>query len=94
MCFHSPGRRWQAGVGFREQPGVERDVAYMAAQLEAGRLAIGDRSSTTRAELMALACALARRCARIAEADPTVRDRLLLVQVKPWMVAMKALVAE
>ena len=90
VFFHSPGPRWQPGVGFRDQPGVERHVSYMADQLEAGRLAIGGPFLDDSGGMMALRAESPEAALAIAEADPTVQDGLLLVQVKPWMVAMNA----
>ena len=41
VVFHRPGPAWQAGVDFREQPGVMEHVQHYAKLLEDGKLAMG-----------------------------------------------------
>jgi uncharacterized protein YciI len=89
--FHSPGPRWDTATGFRQQPGVERHVAYMAQQLEAGKLVLGGPFLDDSGGMMVLRADSQDEARAIAEADPTVIDGLLLVHVKPWMLAMSSL---
>ena len=89
--FHSPGLRWVEGVGFREQPGVAQHVRYMAEQLEAGRLVFGGPFLDDSGGMMVLRAENKDEAVSIAEADPAVQDGLLLVAVKPWMMAMNSL---
>jgi uncharacterized protein YciI len=89
VLFHSPGPRWSAGMGFREQPGVGEHIAYMAAQAEAGLLVIGGPFLDDSGGMMVLRADSPEAARAIAESDPTVQDGLLLVEVKPWMAAMR-----
>jgi uncharacterized protein YciI len=88
LLRHSPGLRWQAGAGFREQPGIEGHVAYMAEQSDLGRLVLGGPFLDDSGGMMVLRADSFEAARAIAEADPTVADGLLTVEVRPWMVAM------
>lgn len=92
--FHTPGARWEDGVGFREQPGVGAHVGYMAEQLAAGRLVFGGPFLDDSGGMMVLRADSLDDARAIAEADPTVLDGLLRVTVKPWMMAMNSLDSE
>lgn len=88
--FHSPGARWQEGIGFREQPGVGAHVQYMAQQQQAGLLVFGGPFLDDSGGMMVLRADSIEEAVAIAEADPTVLDGLLKVAVKPWMMAMNS----
>ena len=92
--FHTPGPGWAEGVGFREQRGVGEHVGYMAQQLEAGRLVFGGPFLDDSGGMMVLRAESEAEAVAIAEADPTVLNGLLLVSVKPWMMAMNSLSSE
>lgn len=91
VLLHSPGPRWQAGIGFRHQDGVGRHVRYMREQLEGGRLILGGPFLDDSGGLMVLRASTLEEARAIALADSTVVDGLLQVDVRPWMVVMDGL---
>lgn len=94
VLFHTPGPRWADGAGFREQPGVENHVQYMADQLAAGSLIFGGPFLDDSGGMMVLRADSREQAVAIAEADPTVANGLLRVAVKPWMMAMNSFPVE
>lgn len=88
VIMHTPGVAWQAGTGFREQPGVMAHVEYMAGLLEAGTLAFGGPFLDDSGGMALLQGADLAEAERVAQADPSVQAGLLKARVVPWMVAM------
>ncbi|MEO8540643.1 MAG: YciI family protein [bacterium] len=88
--FHSPGPRWNSGTDFRQQDGVGAHIQYMSEQLEAGNLVFGGPFLDDTGGMMILRAEDLESAQTIAAADPTVADGLLLVQVKPWLMAMES----
>lgn len=92
VVVHSPGPNWKPGVPVFEHPGLDQHVAHFRQLLADGRLLMGgpflDEASggmmlpqpgLTEAEITAFALA-----------DPAVQFGLLAVQVRPWLLGMKA----
>jgi uncharacterized protein YciI len=86
LC-HSPGASWKKGVPFREQPGVQDHVKYMAGFLEKGTLVVGGPFLDDSGGMMVMNASEADAKAA-AEGDPAVKAGLLKVVVRPWLVAM------
>lgn len=89
--MHSPGDNWVQGVSFREQPGVMEHVQYMASFIESRKLVIGGPFLDNTGGMMVMQADTQEEAERIANADPTVVNKLLKVTVKPWMAAMKTM---
>src|SRR5512134_1170744 len=91
VVLHKPGPKWQYGIDFREQDGVDEHVQYYRKLHEQGKLELGDpfllpdtggmivaTKEVTQAEIEAFAAE-----------DPAVRSGLLLYEVRPWLTAME-----
>lgn len=92
VVFHQPGPAWQAGVDFREQPGVMLHVQHYAKLLEDGRLAAGGPFMTPERGGMMVAQpgVSGEELEAFAAADPAVISGLLKYEVLPWYTPMKA----
>lgn len=90
VLFHSPGTKWIDGVGFREQPGVMEHVQYMADFQATGSMVIGGPFLDDSGGMMVLRAENQDEAEAIANADPSVKNGLLKVQVKPWMVVFES----
>lgn len=91
VVFHTPGPKWQPGVGFREQPGVMDHVMHYRQLLEQGKLEmggpfpVGDRGGM----MMAVPGVSQEDMETFAAADPAVQSGLLRYEVVPWYAAMQ-----
>jgi len=94
VLFHTPGPKWEPGTSFREQPGIEGHVRYMAAQLERGLLVMGGPFLDDSGGMMICRDPDLDRVRTIAEEDPGVKAGLLNVDVKRWLVPMSSLDAD
>jgi uncharacterized protein YciI len=92
VVFHSPGPAWQHGVDFREQPGVAAHVTHYRKLFEAGKLAMGGPFlAEDSGGMMVPAAGITREeMEAFAAADPAVQSGLLVVEIRPWYVAMNA----
>lgn len=92
VVFHRPGSAWQAGVDFREQPGVMDHVGHYAGLHQQGKLAMGGPFLTETGGGMMIATegVGAEELEAFAAADPAVLSGLLTYEVRPWLVAMAA----
>lgn len=92
VVFHRPGPQWQAGVNFREQPGVMAHVQHYAQLLEKGQLEMGGPFLLPDSGGMMVATAevTLEVLEAFAAADPAVQSGLLMYEVRPWYVAMRA----
>ena len=90
VVIHTPGRAWQSGVEFREQPGVSEHVAHYRALLEQGRLELGGPYLDDAAGGMMIAAPGVDRAEleSFAADDPAVRSGLLRYEIRTWLVAM------
>ena len=91
VLIHSPGPQWQEGVPFREQPGVGEHVGYMRGLLDQGLILMGGPFLDDSGGMMVARTTDPDEARRIAHDDPSVKNGLLLVTVRPWMVPMSAL---
>jgi uncharacterized protein YciI len=89
VLFHSPGEKWKQGVSFREQPGVREHVQYMSSFIESKKLVIGGPFLDNSGGMMVMSAESREEAEKIANADPSVQNGLLKVDVKPWMAAMR-----
>jgi uncharacterized protein YciI len=91
VIFHKPGPRWQAGVDFRDQPGVMEHVAHYRQLLEQEKLVLGGPFMDTLVGGMMIPIAglSMEEIVEFAALDPAVRAGLLIFEVHPWYVAMK-----
>ena len=90
VVFHSPGPKWKAGVGFREQPGVMAHVQHYASLFEVGKLLLGGPFTDSDSGGMMIAAEGVTReeLEEFAAADPAVLAGLLEFAVKSWYIAM------
>ena len=91
MLQHTPGPAWQAGVPFREQPGVGQHVQYMGSFLATQQLVLGGPFLDDSGGAMVLRAANRETADRIAHDDPAVQAGLLQVVVRPWYVPMASI---
>lgn len=90
VLFHTPGPAWKPGISFREQPGIEAHVGYMAGLLEKGLMVMGGPFLDDSGGMMISRLPTLEAARRIAEADPAVQAGLLEVEVKRWLVPMSS----
>jgi len=90
VLVHRPGPTWKPGVSFREQPGIEEHVRYMAGLLDQGLMVMGGPFLDDSGGMMVSRLPTLEEARRVAEADPAVRSGLLEVEVKAWLVAMRS----
>ncbi len=87
VLIHSPGQKWIDSLSFREQPGIEMHINYMATLLESKKLIQGgpflDNSGG-----MVIYNGSIEEAEKDANNDPAVKAGLLNVKVKSWMVVM------
>lgn len=84
---HEPGPRWQDGVPYPEQPGVQDHIAFMASLDARGWLVLGGPLLDDSGGVAVLDLPVERARA-LAESDPAVTAGLLTVTVSEWMVPM------
>jgi uncharacterized protein YciI len=100
VVFHTPGPKWQHGMDFREQDGVQEHVQHYLKFHEQGKLEFGgpfllqDRGGMTlppptRAAVVATKEVSQEELESFAAADPAVRSGLLLYEIRPWLTAME-----
>jgi uncharacterized protein YciI len=90
VVFHKPGPKWQPGVDFRQQTGVRDHFQYYLKLYQAGKLALGGPFLDNSGGMMVPVDGVSlEEIKTFAEADPAVKSGLLLVEVKPWMIAME-----
>jgi uncharacterized protein YciI len=91
VVLHRPGPQWQAGVDFREQPGVMDHVRHYRTMFENGRLDMGGPYLTldSGGMMVPIAGLSEEEIRSFAAADPAVQNGLLEFEVRPWYVAMR-----
>ena len=87
VLFHSPGEKWVESLPFQQQPGVMAHVSYTAAFLENNKLVEGGPFLDHSGGMMVFSGSK-EEAEEIANADPAVKNGLLKVIVRPWLVAM------
>jgi len=90
VVFHKPGPSWQQGVDFRKQPGVQDHIKHYMRLYQDGKLALGGPFLDNTGGMMIPVDGISLdEIKAFAEADPAVKSGLLLVEIKPWMIAME-----
>lgn len=90
VLLHTPGPTWDPSLGFREQPGVDQHIQYMAGIMDGGQLVMGGPFLDDSGGMMIMRAENLEAAQEVATADPGVQSGLLQVEVKPWMVAMSS----
>ena len=90
VVFHLPGPKWQAGVDFREQPGVMEHVMHYGKLFGQGKLEIGGPFLIQDAGGMMVTTPDVTRdeIDAFAAADPAVQAGLLQYEIRPWYTPM------
>jgi uncharacterized protein YciI len=95
VIFHRAGPRWQLGVDFRSQPGVEEHLRFMRRLHDAGALVVGGPFLDTPVNgVDAVGMAVVSfdspaTAQQWANDDEAVKAGLLDVTVRPWLVPMQ-----
>ena len=91
LILHLPGPLWRAGVGFREQPGVQEHVQHYAKLQASGKLEKGGPFVEGVLGGMVIPAAdLTREQIRhFAAQDPAVKSGLLNFEIWAWDVTME-----
>lgn len=90
VVIHTPGKAWQTGVDFREQPGVEQHVLHYRKLFERGLLEMGGPYLVTDGGGMMVTTpgVSAEEIQAFAAEDPAVQSGLLNYEVRPWYTPM------
>lgn len=91
VLLHAPGPQWKDGIPFRQQPGIEEHVRYMAGLLEQGLILMGGPFLDDSGGMMISRIATLEEARRVANEDPAVKAGTLTVTVRPWMVPMTSI---
>jgi len=94
VLVHSPGPKWQEGLSFQEQPGVDEHVRYMGELFERGLMVMGGPFLDNSGGMMISRTDTLEAALRLARSDPAVRSGLLNVKVHPWLVPMRSTTPE
>ncbi len=90
VVFHKPGPEWRQGVDFREQPGVQEHVQHYIKFYKKGKLAVGGPFLDHSGGMMIPTSDVSlEEMKTFADTDPAVKSGLLIVEIKPWMMAME-----
>lgn len=92
VVFHTPGPAWQAGVDFRQQPGVQEHVSHYAQFHQQGKLELGGPFLIPDSGGMMVTTKEVshEEIEAFAAADPAVRSGLLRFEIRPWYTAMES----
>jgi uncharacterized protein YciI len=88
VLSHTPGRIWDHGKAFRNQPGIDQHVAYWSGYADKGQIVLGGPFLDNSGGMMILDVPTPEAAHAMAEADPTVKSSLLAVTVRPWLAAL------
>jgi uncharacterized protein YciI len=90
VVFHTPGPAWVAGRSLFEQPGIREHIAHYRTWFDAGKLLLGGPHTDGQSGgMMIPKLGIPEdEVRRFAEADPAVRNGLLKVTIRPWMIGM------
>jgi uncharacterized protein YciI len=93
VIFHGPGPIWEHGKSLFEQTGVREHIEHYRKLHVEGKLALGGPflDETSGGMMIPEANVDERELIAFAQADPAVKSGLLTVQIRPWMIGMKAL---
>lgn len=89
VIIHHPGPAWQAGVPFKEQPGLQAHIDHYREMLKSGTLQMGGPFLDDSGGMMiSVAGASLEDLKAFAQSDPAVKSGLLTAEVKPWLIGM------
>ena len=91
VVIHKPGPKWQYGVEYRQQEGVDEHVGHYLILNEQGKLKLGGPFLIPDVGGMVITTkeVSQEEIETFAAADPAVRSGLLVYEVRPWMTAME-----
>lgn len=91
VVFHRPGSKWQVGIDFREQDGVEEHVQHYLELHKLGKLELGGPFLLPDAGGMMVPTkdVSQKEMEDFAAADPAVRSGLLVYEIRLWLTAME-----
>ncbi len=91
VIIHKPGPKWQYGVDYRQQDGVNEHVQHYLKLHEQGKLELGGPFLTPDAGGMMVTTkeVSQEEIEAFAATDPAVQSGLLVYEVRPWMTAME-----
>ncbi len=90
IVFHKPGPKWQQGMDFRQQFGVQDHVKHYLKLYQDGKLALGGPFLDNSGGMMVPVDGISlEEIKTFAESDPAVKSGLLILEIKPWMVVME-----
>jgi uncharacterized protein YciI len=88
VLMHTPGPAWNRSKGFKDQPGIEKHVAYMQGFSAQGKILLGGPFLDDSGGMMIADVPTLEEARAIADGDPTVKSGLLVVTIKPWLAVL------
>jgi uncharacterized protein YciI len=91
VVFHRPGPKWQHGVDFREQDGVDEHIQHYLKLHKRGKLELGGPFLSQDAGGMMVATKDVSQAEldAFAASDPAIESGLLVYEVRPWLTTME-----
>lgn len=91
VIIHLPGPRWDSSKSMFEQEGLPDHIAHYRKLLAEGKLLLGGPFMDAKGGGMMLPDAgyTEKELTEFAMDDPAVKNGLLTVQVRPWMIGMR-----
>lgn len=91
VILHSPGPRWDNSKGLFEQVGLQAHIEHYRKLQAEGRLLLGGPFMDAKGGGMMLpeAGQSEKELTDYAMDDPAVKEGLLTVQVRPWLIGMR-----
>ncbi|MBN8581755.1 MAG: phosphoribosyl glycinamide formyltransferase [Anaerolineae bacterium] len=91
VVLHKPGSKWQTGVDYRQQAGVNEHVQHYFKLHQQGKLQLGGPFLLPDAGGMMVTTkeVSLEEIEAFAAEDPAVKSGLLIYEVRPWMTAME-----
>lgn len=89
VVFHKPGPNWKQGVDFRQQVGVQSHVQHYLKLYEKGKLSLGGPFlDSTGGMMIPTKGTTLKEITTFAKSDPAVKSGLLVIEIRPWLIAM------
>jgi len=91
VVIHKPGPKWQYGVDYRQQEGVDEHVQHYFGLYQQGKLELGGPFLLPDMGGMMVATKdiSLEEIESFAADDPAVKAGLLIYEIRPWMTAME-----
>ena len=91
VVIHKPGPKWQYGVEYRQQDGVNEHVGHYLKLHEQGKLQLGGPFllSDVGGMMVTTKEVSQEEIEAFAADDPAVKSGLLIFEIRPWMTAME-----